>query len=117
MKKLPRVIVIRVTKKDAIKSDGYTSNTHCPLAMALKRKGFKKVDVGSDDVDIIDEGKLNKKLSINEVRQNYRIDKKSIDLLVEFTAYHLRGQRHFFTTKNYDKSYMTVTLTKKPKKK
>lgn len=55
MKKLPTHIKVKITEKDVKESEGYTSNTDCFLATALKRtKKFKNILVYSADATIDD---------------------------------------------------------------
>lgn len=53
MKKLPTYIKVKITENDVKKSKGYTSNSDCYLATALKRtKKFKDVQVYAADASI-----------------------------------------------------------------
>ncbi len=52
MKKLPKHIKVKITEKDVKQSKGYTSNSDCYLATALKRKKFKDVQVYAMDASI-----------------------------------------------------------------
>jgi len=53
MKTMPKYIKVLITKKDVENSKGYTSNTDCYLATALKRtKKYKNIQVYAFDVYI-----------------------------------------------------------------
>lgn len=45
-------IKVKITKEDLKKASSYDSTRNCLLATALKRMGYKNVDVGGFTVDI-----------------------------------------------------------------